>query len=149
MVDNVFQLLDARLYKEIVKLGFQTPTPIQTLSIQRILEGDSLLLIAPTGHGKTEAAFFPLLHRLLTEGNISEGVHVLWVTPLRALNRDILRRLVVIAKQLEIDVEVPITRMDLVNLAHEEGQVFSVKYYAETINIRAAVPQHIAGKFYK
>lgn len=106
MVDNVFQLLDARLYKEIVKLGFQTPTPIQTLSIQRILEGESLLLIAPTGHGKTEAAFFPLLHRLLTQGNISEGVHVLWVTPLRALNRDILRRLVVIAKQLEIDVEV-------------------------------------------
>jgi len=50
---------------------------------------------------------------------------------------------------VEIDVEVPITRMDLVNLAHEEGQVFSVKYYAETINIRAAVPKYIEGKFYK
>jgi GTP-binding protein HflX len=50
---------------------------------------------------------------------------------------------------VEIDVEVPITRMDLVNLAHEEGEVFSVKYYAQTINIRAAVPQYIAGKFYK
>lgn len=50
---------------------------------------------------------------------------------------------------VEIDVEVPIDRMDLVNLAHEEGAVYSVKYYAKTINIRAAVPKCIAGRFYK
>jgi len=50
---------------------------------------------------------------------------------------------------VEIDVEVPIARMDLVNLAHEEGQVLSVKYYANTINIRATVPKRIAGRFYK
>ncbi|MCK5082494.1 MAG: GTPase HflX, partial [Candidatus Omnitrophica bacterium] len=50
---------------------------------------------------------------------------------------------------VEIDVEVPITRMDLVNLAHEEGEVYSIKYYAETINIRAAVPKYVAGRFYK
>ena len=50
---------------------------------------------------------------------------------------------------VEINVEVPISRMDLVNLAHEEGQVYSVKYYAETINIRAAVPKHVAGRFLK
>ena len=50
---------------------------------------------------------------------------------------------------VEINVEVPIDRMDLVNLAHEEGEVYSVKYYAKTINIRAAVPKHIAGRFDK
>ena len=50
---------------------------------------------------------------------------------------------------VEINVEVPIGRMDLVNLAHEEGEVYSVKYYATTINIRAAVPKHVAGRFYK
>lgn len=49
----------------------------------------------------------------------------------------------------EIDVEVPIGRMDLVNLAHEEGEVYAVKYYEQTINIRAAVPSRIAGQFYK
>jgi len=47
----------------------------------------------------------------------------------------------------EINVDVPIIRMDLVNLAHEEGEVFSVKYYEKTINIRAAVPKHIVGQF--
>ena len=50
---------------------------------------------------------------------------------------------------VEINVEVPICRMDLVNLAHEEGEVYSVKYYAKTINIRAAVPKYVAGRFYK
>ena len=50
---------------------------------------------------------------------------------------------------VEIDIEIPIDRMDLVNLAHEEGEVLSVKYYAETINIRAAVPKRVVGRFYK
>ncbi|MCA9399702.1 MAG: GTPase HflX [Candidatus Omnitrophica bacterium] len=48
---------------------------------------------------------------------------------------------------IEINVNVPIHRMDLVNLAHEEGEVVSVKYYNKKINIRAFVPRHIAGKF--
>jgi GTP-binding protein HflX len=50
---------------------------------------------------------------------------------------------------VEIDVNVPIDRMDLVSLAHEEGEVLSVKYYAKTINIRATVPKRVAGRFYK
>jgi len=58
--------------------------------------------------------------------------------------REMLSSLVV-----EINVDIPIGRMDLVNLAHEEGEVYSVKYYAKTINIRAAVPEHIVGRFYK
>jgi hypothetical protein len=37
--------------------------------------------------------------------------------------------------------------MDLVNLVHEEGEVLSIKYYNDKINIRAAVPSNIAGKF--
>ena len=46
----------------------------------------------------------------------------------------------------EIDVNIPLNRMDLVNMIHKEGQVFSVKYYEDRINIRASVPNHIAGK---
>jgi ATP-dependent Lhr-like helicase len=87
-------------------LGFRQPTPIQVQAIPRILNGESLLLIAPTGHGKTEAAFLPFLHRILQEPPAGVGVQLLWITPLRALNRDILRRLVLIAKQLGVEVEV-------------------------------------------
>jgi ATP-dependent Lhr-like helicase len=106
VVEDVFQMLSPQLYKEILKLGFQKPTPIQMHSIPRILSGESVLLIAPTGHGKTESAFLPIIHRLLTKSNHKKGVQILWVTPLRALNRDILRRLVLIAKHLQISVEV-------------------------------------------
>lgn len=45
----------------------------------------------------------------------------------------------------EINVNIPITRMDLVNLAHNQGEVYSVKYYNEYINLRAAVPKRIQG----
>jgi len=48
----------------------------------------------------------------------------------------------------EINVKIPIQRMDLVNLAHEEGEVFSIKYYENKIHIRALVPSHLTGHFY-
>jgi GTP-binding protein HflX len=50
---------------------------------------------------------------------------------------------------VEVDVHIPIKCMNLVNLAHAEGEVFSVKYYADTINLRASVPSSVAGKLYK
>ncbi len=50
---------------------------------------------------------------------------------------------------IEINVDVPIQRMDLVNLVHEEGEVYSIKYYNDKINIRASVPSNIVGQFQK
>jgi GTP-binding protein HflX len=49
----------------------------------------------------------------------------------------------------EIDLYIPINRMDMVNLAHQEGEVFSVKYYDESIHIRANLPKKFGGKFEK
>lgn len=68
-----------------------TPTPIQRLAIERLAAGDEALLVAPTGSGKTEAAILPLLHRSLVED--WEPLGILYITPLRALNRDIDGRL--------------------------------------------------------
>lgn len=50
---------------------------------------------------------------------------------------------------INIDVMIPIKRMDLINLAHNEGQVYSVKYYNNSIHLRAALPTKFAGVFYK
>ncbi len=63
------------------------------------------------------------------------------------LNLHIMRELSM--SMAEIDVVIPINRMDLVNLAHKEGQVLAIKYYNDTINLRAIVPVSIAGKFEK
>ena len=48
---------------------------------------------------------------------------------------------------VEINVDIPIKRMDLINLVHKEGEVYSIKYYNDHINVRAAVPANIVGKF--
>ena len=53
------------------------------------------------------------------------------------------------ARMGEIDVTIPIARMDLVHLAHKEGQVYSIKYYDTAIHIRGSVPGHLAGQFKK
>ena len=82
VADTVFELLDKRIQRELARLQFQHPTPIQTKSIPSILNGESVLLIAPTGHGKTEAAFLPLIHRLLNANTDSSGAQILWITPL-------------------------------------------------------------------
>ncbi len=65
-------------------------TDIQELSIPIIEKGGNCLIVAPTGSGKTEAAALPLLDRL--SGNDS-SIGILYITPLRALNRDMLLRL--------------------------------------------------------
>ncbi len=50
---------------------------------------------------------------------------------------------------IEVDVCLPMNCMNLINLAHQEGEVYAVKYYADTINLRASVPASIAGKLQK
>lgn len=48
-------------------LGLGSPTPIQTKAIPAILKGESVLLSAQTGTGKTLAFLLPLVHRLKEE----------------------------------------------------------------------------------
>ena len=56
-----FGPLDPRLAEALRQRGFADPTEIQRLAAP-ILEGDAdLLLVSPTGTGKTEAALLPLL----------------------------------------------------------------------------------------
>lgn len=92
---GAFKLLDKRLCAELVKHGITTPTDIQEKAIPAILEGRDVLIIAPTGSGKTEAAMLPLFHKLLAEKEKSDNglPRLVYITPLRALNRDIFVRM--------------------------------------------------------
>jgi len=96
------------LRKEVEALGWERATDIQALAIPAILEGENVLLIAPTGTGKTEAAVFPIFEQFLKKrySGLPKGISILYVTPLRALNRDIFRRLIEIGENLGIKVEV-------------------------------------------
>ncbi len=103
---GVFQRLDDRLRRVLEERGICTPTPVQERTIPLVLEGLHTLVIAPTGSGKTEAALLPLASKLLRSGKRGGGIRVLYVTPLRSLNRDIFARLVGILEEVGISVYV-------------------------------------------
>jgi ATP-dependent Lhr-like helicase len=104
---SVFSLLAEPVQKLLATLGFSEPTPPQTLAFPAVLEGKNVLLVAPTGSGKTEAVLLPVFSKLVEEQSQGQnGVRVLYITPLRALNRDMLKRLTFWAQQLGITVEV-------------------------------------------
>jgi ATP-dependent Lhr-like helicase len=72
------------------------PTPPQRLGWPAIAAGQHTLILAPTGSGKTLAAFLACLDRLWRErlaDDRPDGVRVLYISPLKALNNDIRRNL--------------------------------------------------------
>jgi ATP-dependent helicase Lhr and Lhr-like helicase len=70
---------------------FAEPTPAQSLGWPAIASGGHTLIQAPTGSGKTLAAFLYGIDRLNPEPG--QGLRLLYVSPLKALNYDIERNL--------------------------------------------------------
>lgn len=70
--------------------GWQ-PHAHQRAMLEAARDGESVLLIAPTGGGKTLAGFLPSLIEL-SERDF-EGLHTLYISPLKALTVDIHRNL--------------------------------------------------------
>ncbi|HXY46936.1 MAG TPA: DEAD/DEAH box helicase [Thermoplasmata archaeon] len=100
----VFPRIDPRLAEAAARRGITEPTEIQQLALP-VLESDAdALLISPTGTGKTEAALLPLLSRRLAAP--SDPISILYVTPLRALNRDLEHRLVTMVREVGLTAAV-------------------------------------------
>lgn len=100
----VFELLDPRIHKVLEDKDINEPTGAQSEAIPKVLAGENVLLVAPTGIGKTEAAMLPLLHKLINTPG--KGIRLLYITPLRALNRDMLKRLEEFGEALDLRVAV-------------------------------------------
>lgn len=81
---EAFERLSPSLRHHIVHtLGFDGLRPVQSQTIDAVLDGDDVVVLAPTAGGKTEAAFFPLLSRMESED--WGGPSVLYLSPIRAL----------------------------------------------------------------
>lgn len=103
---NAFSILAKPIRRIIEEKGFTNPTDPQIEAIPLILEGKNVLLIAPTGTGKTEAAFLPIFSKLIQLTERPLGIKVLYITPLRSLNRDLLERLQWWCEKLDVRVAV-------------------------------------------
>jgi len=103
---NAFSLLSKPLREAIKEKGFLKPTEPQQRAIPPILEGRNVLLIAPTATGKTEAAILPILNSAITSREKQLGIGILYITPLRALNRDLLERLEWWCSRVDVKVAV-------------------------------------------
>ncbi len=70
-----------------------SPTAVQAAAWPVIAQGRHVLATAPTGTGKTLAAFLWALNSLVTGAWDPSGLRVLYVSPLKALNTDMRRNL--------------------------------------------------------
>lgn len=87
------------------KFGFSQLTEIQKKASPIILQKKDCLVIAPTGSGKTECSVIPIFS-LLKNSKKSGKIKTLYITPLRALNRDVFRRITKYAHENELSIEI-------------------------------------------
>ncbi len=98
-------MLHPKIQTVMKQAGIDKLTLPQLRAIPEILRGENCLIIAPTGMGKTEAALIPVFHLFLSQEK-REGINILYITPLRALNRDLLQRTFLWGKELNIKIAV-------------------------------------------
>ena len=101
---------------EWFEASFPAPTKPQQLGWPAIARGESTLILAPTGSGKTLTAFLWCLNRLMFEPPPprKERCRVLYISPLKALAVDVERNLRAplagisnVARRMDVPVSIP------------------------------------------
>ncbi len=101
--EEIFSILHP-LVKQWFKQKFGSFCLTQQYGVMPIHSRENILVSAPTGFGKTLTAFLSILNELidLSEKNLLEDrIYCVYVSPLRALNRDIARNLIQPLKEIE------------------------------------------------
>src|ERR671919_837844 len=104
--NNRYHAAEDIIINKFKKEGFSSLTTIQRKVLPIISRKINCLLVAPTGSGKTEAAVLPVFTMLAHQEHSSCTIRAIYITPLRALNNDVLRRIVQYAQSEGLKVEV-------------------------------------------
>jgi len=97
--------IDSNLSKKFELLGFSKLTEIQKNAVPYIFSKQDCIVTAPTGSGKTECSVIPIFSHL-NKTKQKGKIKALYVTPLRALNRDVFRRITDYAHQDDLEIEI-------------------------------------------
>jgi len=90
--EKTIKLINSFIIEKFRTFGFNNLTDIQKRASPKILQKNNSLVIAPTGSGKTECATIPIFEHV-KKTKLPNKIKALYVTPLRALNRDVSRRI--------------------------------------------------------
>lgn len=77
--------LDSIILKNLEKLGYKYPTPIQDKAIELILKGDDIIGLASTGTGKTASFLLPIIQKIW----LNKSQKAIIITPTRELAQQI------------------------------------------------------------
>lgn len=84
--------LSSYLIASIKQAGLTQPAPIQELAVPKILDGQHLMAIAPTGSGKTASYVWPILNQLQEQKILrNRAIHSLVLVPTRELADQVLQ----------------------------------------------------------
>ena len=104
---DAFTALGESVRRALSERGFTTPTEPQRRAIPPLAAGENALVIAPTGTGKTETAMLPVFDAIVrSDPEERDGLSALYITPLRALNRDMRQRLEWWGETLDVEIDV-------------------------------------------
>lgn len=101
---SAFDQLAEPVRKWIWRQDWRELRDIQEYAIPAIIGGGDVIIAAATASGKTEAAFLPLISRILAQTERPPGFAAAYVSPLKALINDQFRRLEGLCEEADIPV---------------------------------------------
>ncbi|MCP4598106.1 DEAD/DEAH box helicase [Neptuniibacter sp.] len=96
--------IDPQLEKNLQTLGFTEPTEVQQKAVSLLLEGQDLLISAPTGSGKTAAYLIPIVQGLIGQKSPARQSRALVLVPVRELVEQVQRQFVSLTEGLDLEV---------------------------------------------
>lgn len=98
--------------REWMKQKGWRPQPFQEAAWQALSDGGEGIVNAPTGSGKTYSLLLPFLAKFAGKKSAPEGLRLIWITPIRALSKEIQLAATRVIKDLDLAVTVAIRTGD-------------------------------------